>query len=119
MPRHREGTSHRERSARQQQGGAQMKTNKLLGLITSCIVASAVFHARAESTETAKAASLRLATGQYITPTALRGPMQQVLNPGLSDYPNFVAREAVRPPLSPHRPPLAAPCPPRESLAQA
>src|SRR5437899_3692079 len=101
MPRHREGTSHRERSARQQQGGAQMKTNKLLGLITSCIVASAVFHARAESTETAKAASLRLATGQYITPTALRGAVQQFLNPGLPAYPNFVAGEAVRSQLSP------------------
>src|SRR3989442_2134520 len=116
MPRHREGTSHRERSARQQQGGAQMKTNKLLGLITSCIVASAVFHARAESTETAKAASLRLATGQYITPTALRGSMQQFLNPGLSAYPNFVAGEAVRSQLSPDGTTLAVLCAGQNSL---
>src|SRR5437870_2671521 len=116
MPRHREGTSHRERSARQQQGGAQMKTNKLLGLITSCIVASAVFHARAESTETAKAASQRLATGQYITPTALRGSVQQFLNPGLSDYPNFVAGEAVRSQLSPDGTTLAVLCAGQNSL---
>ena len=93
-----------------------MKTNKLLGLITSCIVASAVFHARAESTETAKAASLRLATGQYITPTALRGSMQQFLNPGLSDYPNFVAGEAVRSQLSPDGTTLAVLCAGQNSL---
>jgi len=82
----------------------KMKTRKLLGLITSGIVASAVqpaFHARAESQETAKAPSLRLATGQYITPTALRGSTQQFLNPKLSAYPSFVAGEAVRSQLSP------------------
>src|SRR5256712_3496870 len=116
MPRHREGTSHRERSARQQQGGAQMKTNKLLGLITSCMVVSVVFNARAEPTETAKAASQRLATGQYITPTALRGSMQQLLNPGLSAYPNCVAGEAVRSQLSPDGTTLAVLCAGQNSL---
>ena len=34
---------------------------------------------------------LRLPTGQYITPTFVRGAVQQYLNPGLADYPNFVA----------------------------
>jgi YVTN family beta-propeller protein len=43
----------------------------------------------------------RIATGQYVTPTALRGSVQQALNPGLPDYPNFVAGEAVRSELSP------------------
>src|SRR5437868_11783941 len=118
MPRHRKATSHRERSARQQQGGAQMKTKKLLGLITSCIVASAVqpaFQARAESAQTAKTTSL-LATGQYITPTALRSSMQQFLNPGLPDYPNFVAGEAVRSQLSLDGTTLAILCAGQNSL---
>src|SRR6476660_3015780 len=44
---------------------------------------------------------LRLATGQFITPTFLDGAVQQYLNPGLTDYPNFVAGEAVRSQLSP------------------
>jgi hypothetical protein len=38
----------------------------------------------------------RLATGQYVTPTALHGAVQQFLNPGLPAYPDFVAGEAVR-----------------------
>src|SRR6266446_5878443 len=44
---------------------------------------------------------LRLATGQYITPTSIDGAVQQYLNPGLPGYPNFVAGEAVRSQLSP------------------
>jgi hypothetical protein len=63
-----------------------MKTKALLGLITSSIVASAAppaFEARAGSPETARPTSLQLATGQYITPTALPGSMQQSLNPRL------------------------------------
>ena len=43
----------------------------------------------------------RLATGQFITPKFLDGAVQQYLNPGLTDYPNFVAGEAVRSQLSP------------------
>jgi YVTN family beta-propeller protein len=42
-----------------------------------------------------------LPTGQFITPTVLDGAVQQYLNPGLTDYPNFVAGEAVRSQLSP------------------
>ena len=43
----------------------------------------------------------QLPTGQYITPTALRDSVQQQLNPGLPQYPDFVAGEAVRTQLSP------------------
>ena len=43
----------------------------------------------------------QLATGQYITPLAVRGAKQQFLNPGLPAYPNFIAGEAVRSRLSP------------------
>jgi hypothetical protein len=43
----------------------------------------------------------RVATGQYITPTAIDGAIQQDLNPHLPAYPDFVAGEAVRSQLSP------------------
>ncbi len=42
-----------------------------------------------------------LPTGQYVTPTAIDGAVQQYLNPGLPAYPNFIAGEAVRSQLSP------------------
>src|SRR6476659_9956495 len=45
--------------------------------------------------------STPLATGQYVTPTAIDGAVQKFLNPGLPAYPNFVAGEAVRSRLSP------------------
>jgi len=41
------------------------------------------------------------ATGQFITPTAIDGSVQQFLNPQLPGYPKFVAGEAVRSRLSP------------------
>ena len=39
---------------------------------------------------------VRLPTGQIVTPTAIDDAVQQYLNPGLPQYPNFVAGEAVR-----------------------
>ena len=60
--------------------------------------------------------SQRLATGQYVTPTALRGAVQQALNPGLAAYPNFVAGEAVRSQLSPDGNTLAVLCAGQNSL---
>src|SRR6202030_4725968 len=39
--------------------------------------------------------------GLYITPTALANAVQQELNPGLANYPNFVAGEAVKAVVSP------------------
>ena len=47
------------------------------------------------------AATLRVASGQYITPTAIDGSTQQYLNPHLPNYPDFVAGMAVRSRLSP------------------
>jgi len=44
---------------------------------------------------------LRLATGQFVTPTIVDGAIQQFLNPGLAGYPDFIAGEAVRSQLSP------------------
>src|SRR5258708_33513422 len=99
-----------------------MKTKELLGL-TLGIVASAVqplFPAWAESSEpTTKAESLQLATGQYVTPMALSGSVQQFLNPGLPAYPNFVAGEAVRSQLSPDGTTLAILCAGPNSLIDA
>src|SRR4029077_17416922 len=34
---------------------------------------------------------VRLATGQYVTPTIIDDAVQQYLNPGLAAYPNFIA----------------------------
>ncbi len=42
-----------------------------------------------------------LATGQFVTPTAIEDAVQHYLNPGLPGYPNFIAGEAVRSQLSP------------------
>jgi YVTN family beta-propeller protein len=39
--------------------------------------------------------------GLYITPTTLPNAVQQLLNPGLTNYPNFVAGEAVKAVVSP------------------
>src|SRR5215471_16158659 len=39
--------------------------------------------------------------GLYITPTALAHAVKQSLNPGLTNYPNFVASEAVKVAVSP------------------
>src|SRR5215469_7070920 len=39
--------------------------------------------------------------GLFITPTALPHAVQQVLNPGLTNYPNFVAGEAIKASVSP------------------
>src|SRR6516164_7590422 len=45
--------------------------------------------------------------GLYITPTALDHAVQQVLNPGLADYANFVAGQAVKAVVSPNGKTLA------------
>src|SRR5215471_580766 len=39
--------------------------------------------------------------GLFITPKVLQSAVQQVLNPGLPNYPNFVAGEAVKAVVSP------------------
>ena len=58
----------------------------------------------------------RLATGQFVTPAALHGSVQQALNPGLTEYPDFVAGEAVRSQLSPDGTTLAVLCAGQNSL---
>jgi YVTN family beta-propeller protein len=54
--------------------------------------------------------TLLLPTGQYVTPQAVPGALQQPLNPNLPAYPGFVAGEAVRSQLSPDGATLAIIC---------
>ena len=86
-----------------------------LGMIASAaLVATA---ARAELP--ANTGALPLPTGQTITPTFVSGAVQQLLNPGLAAYPDFVAGEAVRSQLSPDGTTLAVLCAGQNSLYQA
>src|SRR5215475_14263575 len=77
----------------------------LFTLLTAMVIAALTvalsLRVRAQSPDPANAAAFQTATGQYITPTAMRGSVQQLLNPGLPAYPNFVAGEAVKSQLSP------------------
>src|SRR6266702_6785578 len=96
-----------------------MKKQKLPGLLKVTILASViqiVTQAHAELPERNGAPPLQLPTGQYITPTFIRGAVQQFLNPGLPAYPNFVAGEAVRSQLSPDGKTLAIICAGQNSL---
>jgi DNA-binding beta-propeller fold protein YncE len=72
--------------------------------------------ASAEPAPLSNVTPLQLATGQFVTPTALRGAVQQFLNPGLPAYPNFIAGEAVRSQLSPDGTTLAIICAGQNSL---
>ena len=93
-----------------------MKTRRLLGSIKCGIAVCAVafpLQARADAPGTPP---LRLATGQFVTPTAPRGAVQQFLNPGLPGYPTFIAGEAVRSQLSPDGTTLAILCAGQNSL---
>jgi YVTN family beta-propeller protein len=64
------------------------------GLLASSLIGASL--AQAEDSD-----RMQLPTGQFVTPTVLPGAIQQFLNPGLANYPNFVANEAVRSQLSP------------------
>ncbi len=96
-----------------------MKKQKFPNLLKMAILTSAIqiaTLAHAESLDRNRALPLQLPTGQYITPTFIRGAVQQFLNPGLPAYPNFVAGEAVRSQLSPDGKTLAIICAGQNSL---
>jgi hypothetical protein len=64
---------------------ASLKARTVFGMIVLGIAASAVMlvlQVRAQSSDPSKA-GMQTATGQYITPTAVPGAVQQLLNPGL------------------------------------
>jgi YVTN family beta-propeller protein len=94
-----------------------MRKHKFQGLLEVVILASVAqlfTQAHAELPERSRA--LPLPTGQYVTPTFIRGAVQLFLNPGLPAYPNFVAGEAVRSQLSPDGKTLAIICAGQNSL---
>src|SRR5262245_32630032 len=62
--------------------------------------------------------SVQLPTGLYITPLAPTGAVQQPLNPGLPDYPAFVAGGALISRLSPDGKTLAVLCAGHNSLVK-
>src|SRR5260370_40802637 len=78
-----------------------MKKQKFQALLKVAILASAAQIVMPAHAEHERSGALRLAPGQFSTPTFIRGAVQQFLNPGLPAYPNFVAGEAVRSQLSP------------------
>ena len=82
------------------------RTRFLLGTRTALVAAVAVALsplacAQHETGDDADDGAQRLATGQWVTPLAPSGAIDQPLKPGLAAYPNFVAGEAVRSRLSP------------------
>src|SRR5215470_15084965 len=97
-------------------GKALIKTPNLLGLITLGVAACAVALSFQVHAQNSPQNAGQTATGQYITPTALGGAVQQALNPGLPAYPNFFAGEAVRSQLSPDGKTLAILCAGHNSL---
>jgi YVTN family beta-propeller protein len=74
---------------------------KLSALAAAVLALAARADLRARDDDHREHAGLVLPTGQFVTPTALEDSVQQYLNPGLPDYPDFVAGEAVRSQLSP------------------
>src|SRR5260370_15416040 len=78
-----------------------MKKQKFQALLKVAILATAAQIVMPAHAEHERSDAMRLATGQFITPTFIRGAVQQFLIPGLPAYPNFVAGEAVRSQLSP------------------
>src|SRR3989442_9002157 len=85
-----------------------------LGVITAVVLLA--LQARADDEHSRKLTLVQLPTGQYTTPLALPGAVQQFLNPGLPAYPDFVAGEAVRGQLSPDGTTLAILCAGQNSL---
>src|SRR6476659_8128767 len=97
-------------------GAGSIKTRLLLGLIMFGIAAYALvldLRVRAQSSDPQ---ALQTAPGQFVTPLAVPGAVQQYLNPGLPAYPDFVAGEAVRSQLSPDGKTLAILCAGQNSL---
>ncbi len=85
-----------------------MRKFKYKGLLKASLLASAVLiaspYANAQLSTTIDGNNGKLPTppGLFVTPTApLTSAIQQPLNPGLANYPNFVAGEAVKVVLSP------------------
>jgi hypothetical protein len=96
-----------------------MLTSTFRNLLTLGVIAAAVLlalQARADDEQSSQLTLVQLPTGQYTTPLAPPGAVQQFLNPGLPAYPDFIAGEAVRAQLSPDGTTLAILCAGQNSL---
>src|SRR5215813_633969 len=96
-----------------------MLTSTFRNLLALGVIAAAVLlalQARADDEDSRTLTRVQLPTGQYTTPLALPGAVQQFLNPGLPAYPDFIAGEAVRAQLSPDGTTLAILCAGQNSL---
>ena len=71
---------------------------KLVILAWAALVFAGLANAQPNDADREKSAT---PPGLFITPTALDHAVQQILNPGLTNYPNFVAGEAVKAVVSP------------------
>ena len=71
---------------------------KLVVLACAILVLTSFANAQPDNDDHRKS---RTPPGLYITPTALDHAVQQPLNPGLANYPNFVAGQAVKAVVSP------------------
>jgi DNA-binding beta-propeller fold protein YncE len=80
-----------------------LKTGAVISAALVALTARATLlgHDRDDDRGNRDHAAIRLATGQYVTPTAIDDAVQQYLNPGLAAYPDFIVGEAVRSQLSP------------------
>ena len=93
-----------------------MNRTRLVGLTQAALLASTILAApglalaERNTVIDGNNGTLPLPTGQYVTPQAPTGAVQQPLNPGLSAYSSFVAGEAVRSQLSPDGTTLAVIC---------
>ncbi len=80
------------------------RQNRLLRaslLLTTVLASPMLAHAEHNTAIDGNNGTLPLPTGLYVTPLKLTNSVQQPLNPGLPQYPNFVAGMAVRSQLSP------------------
>ncbi|MBS0421067.1 MAG: bifunctional YncE family protein/alkaline phosphatase family protein [Proteobacteria bacterium] len=82
----------------------------LLGFAMAAAAVQMAPQAQAQSPDFSRALPVQIPSGQYITPTYVRGAVQQLLNPQLPAYPGFVAAEAVKSQLSPAGTTLAVIC---------
>ena len=77
--------------------GYLLKAGVIVAAAALTISLRATLHEQGE----ARQQGALLPSGHVITPTAVPNAVQQHLNPGLPEYPDFVAGEAVRSALSP------------------
>jgi hypothetical protein len=68
-----------------------MKMQNLPALLKLAILASAAQIAMPANAQSGGSGAMQLATGQFVSPTLIRGAVRQFLNPRLPAYANFVA----------------------------